>query len=302
MKETIDDGRILVIYPAGLMCEDGLSTPIPEATYKFLQWIKADIYVAKTSGTYFVTPKWSKKKRPGRTYLDIYKLFSKEEIAEMDVDLIKVRTDEALLFDAYREQEQLHVKYKKGDNIEGIENVLYMCPHCKSEFSIKVRNKNVIYCTECGYELLSDKYGFLHKENGEDEIRRYVSDWSSVIYDELKARAEEDLELSMTAKTKFLLLDSEKNKFAEVGVGEITLTRSAFIISGIINGEKTELSVPTASFASLPFIPGKYLDIQSGQTSYRCALERGELVMKFINLVKIFYEMHIEGKRAPATT
>ena len=35
MKQTLQDGIPLVIYPAGLMCEDGLSTPIPSATYRF---------------------------------------------------------------------------------------------------------------------------------------------------------------------------------------------------------------------------------------------------------------------------
>ena len=35
MKTAIDDGGILVIYPAGLNCEDGVSTPIPDATYRF---------------------------------------------------------------------------------------------------------------------------------------------------------------------------------------------------------------------------------------------------------------------------
>ena len=56
MKSVIDDGEALVIYPAGLMCEDGLSTPIPVATYQFLKWLRADVYGARVSGSYFVMP------------------------------------------------------------------------------------------------------------------------------------------------------------------------------------------------------------------------------------------------------
>ena len=41
MKTVIDRGEPIVIYPAGLMCEDGLTTPIPAATYKFLKWLDA---------------------------------------------------------------------------------------------------------------------------------------------------------------------------------------------------------------------------------------------------------------------
>ena len=80
IRSVIEHGQPLVIYPAGLMCEDGLSTPIPPATYKFLKWLGVDVYVARTSGAYFAMPKWTKGFRPGRTYMDIYKLFSKEEL------------------------------------------------------------------------------------------------------------------------------------------------------------------------------------------------------------------------------
>ena len=117
MKAVVEAGQPLVIYPAGLMCEDGLSTPVPKATYKFLKWLGTDVYVARASGTYFAMPKWSKGMSPGRTYMDVYKLFSKEELETLDVEQIREKTDEALLFDAYREQEKLRVRYKNNSNI-----------------------------------------------------------------------------------------------------------------------------------------------------------------------------------------
>lgn len=104
IKAVIENGESLVIYPAGLMCEDGISTPIPQATYKFLKWLDADVYVARASGTYFTMPKWTKGFRPGRTYMDIYKLFDRNELKKLSVGEIKERTDGAILFDAYREQ------------------------------------------------------------------------------------------------------------------------------------------------------------------------------------------------------
>ena len=133
MRAALDAGQPLAIYPAGLMCEDGLSTPIPAATYKFLKWLGTDIYMARTEGAYFVMPKWAGDIRPGRTTMDIYRLFTKEELAELDLETIQQKTDEALLFDAYREQEQLQIPYRKGDDLAGLEHVLYRCPHCGSE-------------------------------------------------------------------------------------------------------------------------------------------------------------------------
>ena len=172
MKAVIDHGEPIVIYPAGLMCEDGLSTPIPAATYKFLKWLDADVYVAKTSGTYFAMPKWSSGFRPGRTHLDIYKLFSREELKNLDLGQVKSRADEALLFDAYREQEAFRVKYSNGSNIRGLEHVLYQCPHCLAEFSVEAVEKDRLRCSACGYEQGSDAYGFLHKTSSHGEELR----------------------------------------------------------------------------------------------------------------------------------
>ncbi|MBQ8813452.1 MAG: 1-acyl-sn-glycerol-3-phosphate acyltransferase [Lachnospiraceae bacterium] len=292
MKAVIENGEVLVLYPAGLMCEDGISTPIPTATYKFLKMLKADIYIAKTSGTYFAMPKWSSGMRPGKTYMDVYKLFSKEELTSLDLKTIQRRTDEAILFDAYREQETLKVKYKDNDNIEGLENVLYMCPHCKTEFSMKIKDKHTIYCNHCGYEETSDEYAFLHNHRGLGREMRYVSDWSKFIHEELKTKIEQGIEKTICAATKIHMIDYAKKRFVEVGHGTVSLCRDHFQLDGFINDNKVNLVIPTTNIPTLPFTPGKHLELQHGDQIYRCVLNDGKLVMKFINMIKIFFELN----------
>ncbi len=293
IKSVIDEGQALVIYPAGLMCEDGLSTPIPEATYKFLKWLGADVYVAKTFGTYFAMPKWGKGMRAGRTYMDIYKLFSADELKTADVAEIKIKTDEALLFDAYREQEKLLIKYKRQNDIEGLQNVLYMCPHCTAEFSMKIKNGNVIYCEKCGFEEESDNFGFLHKKSDIGNEIRYVSDWSKLIFEIEKGKIQKG-EYSITAKTVIKMINYKKHKFEQVGEGKVTLNSEGFLISGNINGEEREIKASIKGIPSLPFSPGKHFEIQNGKEIYRCQLLDGKITMKFINAVKIYYELSKE--------
>ncbi len=230
MKAVIDAGEPLVIYPAGLMCEDGLSTPIPAATYKLFKWLGVDVYMAKTGGTYFAMPKWSKGFRSGKTTLDIYKLFSKEELNSLDPEEIKAKTEEALLFDAYREQEKLTFKYKNGNNLNGIENVLYVCPHCKKEFSIVVKDDSIIYCTECGYSQISDEYGFLHKESETGEEIRYVSDWRKIIFEGGYRIVEYTNETIRIKNKKSTIVFSGKG----LSIGNIQ--RDSFMINGFFNG------------------------------------------------------------------
>ena len=291
IKGVIDAGHPLVIYPAGLMCEDGLSTPIPGATYKFLKWLGTDVYVARATGSYFVMPKWTGSIRPGKTYMDIYKLFDKDELANMDIEQIRRKTDDALLFDAYREQEQTKVAYKGNDKVQGLENVLYMCPHCKTEFSMTVKDESTLCCSECGYEQTGDIYGFLHNEKHFGPELRYVSDWSKLIFEQLKQKIEQGTEGVLSAETTICMIDPQKDKFAEAGRGTVTLTKEGFTVDGVLNGESVSLQFPIAGIPTLPFSPGKHFEIQDGKTIYRCVPNEGRLVMKFINMIKIFYQL-----------
>ena len=294
MRSTLKNNGILVIYPAGLMCEDGQSTPIPPTTYEFLRWLNHDVYVAKTIGTYFSMPKWSKGIRRGRTYIDIYKLFDKEELANASVDEIKDKTYEALDFDAYLEQEKLKIKYSHNSNIKGLENVLYACPNCMGEFTMRTKKKKTIYCVQCGFEERSDKYALLHNDSGVGDEVRLVSAWSKMIYNNLKEKVKAGKVKKQTTTAKIQTIDQKKHKYCDAGSAEITLTPDTLSISGVVNGEELKLDLSTASFPSLPFKPGKCFEVQHGNISYRCFPKKPLTVMKWVNLIKIYYELKNE--------
>ena len=256
------------------------------------------MYVARITGSYFVMPKWGKGLRPGKTTMDIYRLFSREELAEMDVETVREKTDEALLFDAYREQETLRAKYgKKG--IDGLENVLYACPHCRSEFSIRVKDGNTLLCDRCSYEQVSDEFGFLHNRAGIGKELRYVSDWSRRIYEDLRETVRLGQLTELTARVKILMVNEGKSRFLPAGEGDLRLTKDGFRIQGVIRNKETDLKVSIANVPTLPFSPGRYFEVQHGSLIYRCVPEDPRTVMKFINLVKIFHDLRMSSSAEP---
>lgn len=293
MKHAIADGEIMVLYPAGLMCEDGVSTPIPATTYKFIQWIGADVYVARSLGTYFCTPKWAtgRKKRPGRTYIDIFKLFDKDELADMSLEDIKKTADDALLFDAYREQEELKVRFTGGHDVRGLENVLYVCPHCGSEYTVFASERDTLRCTECGFAERSDELGLLHKISEVGEEIRYVSDWNAKVLEHEREKIEGG-EATISSLATIQGVDLKKKKYVDIGRGEITLHPTHFHLHGFINEKQVDVNIPITTFASLPFSPGKHFEIQHGEDIFRCIPDDKLTVTKFINRVKIFYEIN----------
>lgn len=293
MKAVVEAGQPLAIYPAGLMCEDGLSTPVPKATYKFLKWMNVDVYMARTEGSYFVMPKWSKKLRPGRTTMDITLLFTKEELAELSLEQIKARTDAVLLYDAYRDQEKHPYRYLGGEDIQGLEKVLYRCPHCGSEYTIQVKDCSVIACSACGFAQEMDKLGFFRCSDPQKEIR-YVSDWSKQIYADMLRQIKADPAMQMQEEVTFCMVDERKHKMMPVGEGTIRLKRGSITLTGTMNGERRELEVPILGIPALPFTPGKHLEVQHGDKIYRCVFKDGRPVMKFINMIKGLYQLEQE--------
>ena len=292
MRHAIKNDGILMFYPAGLMSEDGIATPIPQSTYAFLQWLDADVYVARTTGTYFCTPKWSSKIRPGKTYMDIFKLIDKKELSSMTLEQIQEKVDDVLNFDAYREQEENKIRYYGGKNVEGLQNVLYVCPSCKKEFTIRTKKKHTLYCTECGFAHKSDKYGFLHNSGKASKEYRYVSDWSRMIHDKVKSDIESGKLTKLYSKATIQTIDYKKKKYVTVGRAHVTLTPEKFIISGPINCKFEHIEIPLTHFASLPYKPGCRIEVQHGKTTYRCLLDDSKLATKFVDMVRIFYEIN----------
>jgi hypothetical protein len=156
---------------------------------------------------------------------------------------------------------------------------------------MEVRDGNTLHCAACGYEQQSDAHAFLHNMGAGPEIR-YVSDWSRLIYERLKEKIISGELTALRCGTRIHMIDYARKKFVEVGQGMLELTREQFVIDAQIRGEKTVMTVPITGLPSLPFSPGKYLEVQQGSNIYRCVLEDGKLVMKLINMVKIFYELN----------
>ena len=169
--------------------------------------------------------------------------------------------------------------------------MLYMCPHCKAEFSVTAKSDATLCCTQCGYEQTSDIYGFLHNEKQFGPELRYVSDWSKLVFEQLQDKIRQGEDTVLSAQTAVYMIDSQKDKFTQAGRGTVTLSEEGFVLDGVLHGEQVSLQIPIAGIPTLPFSPGKHFEIQDGKTIYRCVLDDGKLVMKFINMIKIFYRL-----------
>ena len=99
-----------------------------------------------------------------------------------------------------------------------------------------------------------------------------------------------DQQQVLSAKVSISMIDMKRKKFLPVGQGVLSLTKEKFRLEGTVNAEPLDVAVDAGTFPSLPFSPGKYLEFQYGEKIYRCMPENGQVVMKFINMIKVLYE------------
>lgn len=293
MKKVIESNGQLCIFPAGLMPENGLSTAIPPATYKFLKWMNADIYVARITGSYFVNRKWGKGFSKGRTYIDTYKLFTKENIKDLSEEEIKQKVDDALIFDAYSEQEKMLSKFSKGNNVIGLEKVLYECPSCYKENGVLTKNNDTLVCKECGFSHTMDKYGFFHV-NGNFKEFRHVSKWDIDIYERLREKVKNNPNYEISSLTDLYMINTKSKKYEKVGQGSIRMNKDYYEYSGTLSNKDVVVKQSIHDFYVVPTAPKRNsIEFQDGEIIYRYVLKgEGSFVNKWNHLIKIFYEIN----------
>lgn len=296
MKSVLDHNEPLMLYPAGLMTESGTSTPIPEATAKVLKWFKTDIYVSRVNGTYLTNPKWAKVKRRGQITIELYKLASCEEFAALSDEEAAKLVEEHLSFDAYRHNERKKVYYKNGDNVEGLEYVLYKCPICEQEFTITARGKNKLHCHSCGYTVKSDNYGILSLMDGGEPKFKYPSDWHAYIEESVYEFVKEHPNFYYETNAEIHTINEKKHRYETIGQGKISFDFNKFVMNGIVRGQAFTEEIPTSAFPILPFRPGAYFEIQHGEHIYRIIPDNPEIVMKWIFTLKATFRLKHEEK------
>lgn len=297
MKAAVATNKLgLVLYPAGLMSENGESTPMPKSTGRVVRWFNQDVYIAKVEGSYLTKPKWSKNLRKGKVTLSIYKLFDSEKLKTMNDDDIQEAIEKELYFNAYENQERNKIIYRNGDNIEGLETVLYQCPKCGKKHVMIIENKNTIKCKECGYGLVADKYGFLKPLNENDICYRYPLTWSNKIYDDLAKEIEENDDYMLSSKVKIQMISYKKQKYEDVGEGYLTLDKDKFHLTGTAREKEIDIHFNVESFPIVPFKPGVNFDLQDNNDIYRMILENPSHTMEWVNTLKFFHNKKVKNE------
>lgn len=144
--KSIKNGFPVAVFPEGRLSTDGGPSLIDDTTAKLALLCKVPVVLVQVRKGYFNKPKWRPTRYKGTIDVEIMDVFWYDQFKDMAAEDIHKKIVNALSFNDF---EQTDVCYKHKKLAEGLENVLYICPHCKTMHS-NIAKGNTITCTHCG--------------------------------------------------------------------------------------------------------------------------------------------------------
>ncbi|XMB72943.1 lysophospholipid acyltransferase family protein [Mycoplasmatota bacterium WC30] len=240
---VIKKGYPVLIFPEGDTTFYGETGHIETSTMKLIKKLKLDVVTCNVKGGYLSKPRWATGKRKNHKIELFYNLtINRDKLDKMTVNEISTVINDALYHDDYKYQREKMIPHPGKKLAEGIENVIYVCPHCESINTI-VSDNNTIKCTECKNEGYMDKFGFIHgfkfdnlidwnefQRNFSDKLRKSVIE-SEGLLNYMKIETEEQIPLgriTITYKNENIYISGAQElviPVSEIQNATITLRR-----------------------------------------------------------------------------
>ena len=222
-------GNCVLLFAEGRISHNGRSTYITPATAKLAKRVKCRVVTFRTSGGFFIEPRWQNYLNRGRLFTSgIVREYSAEEMAAMTVDEALAHIREDLYADAYAEQEKLMRPFQIPSRPAGHHALLRRLPALPWPRLLGVEGEGMtVKCRGCGYELTMDSCGFFH---GEGDIVRTCADWEEIQLREYRERFERGEFFSEEGVQ--LCRIGEGFELEEIGTGTLTSDAGGLSLCG----------------------------------------------------------------------
>lgn len=235
----------VLMYPEASYSFDGTATPLPESIGRCVKILGVPVVMIRTYGAFARDPLYNGlRSRKVKVSADIEYVLSPEEIETKSTKEINQVIQKCFDFDNFRWQQQNRVRIKETFRAEGLNRVLYKCPHCKEEGKMEGIGTKLI-CRNCGKQYELDEYGYMKARVGKTEFS-HIPDWyrweRSCVKEEIVTGAyhlQVPVDICMMVNTKCIY---------RVGEGELTHSEDGFHLTGC-DGKLDYRQKPIASYS-----------------------------------------------------
>lgn len=235
----------VLLYPEAGYSFDGRATVLPDSLGKCIKLLNVPVVMIETDGAFLRDPLYNGLQiRKVKVTAEMRYALSCDDIKNMSVEEINGVINESFSFDYFKKQKENGVEVTEPFRADGLERVLYKCPHCQREGTM-VGKGTELFCTACkkSWDMLTD--GSL-SSGGKTEYFDHIPDW----YDwqrQCVRREIEDGNYGFSADVDILMLAGTK-KLYRIGEGTLTHSKDGILLTGC-NGMLSVKQSPTASYS-----------------------------------------------------
>ena len=219
----------VLMYPEASYSFDGTATPLPRKMGVLLKKLGVPVVTVITHGAFARDPLYNcLQKRKVQISADVTCLFTAEDLKTKTVAELDEALDETFGFDGFKWQQENHVIIDEPFRADGLNRILYRCPHCGAEG--KTEGKGIrLTCHGCGkvYELT--ELGYLRALDGQGAFD-HIPDWYAWQRSQVRQqiqdgtyRLETDVAIGMMVDYKAIYM---------VGEGHLTHDENGFRLTG----------------------------------------------------------------------
>lgn len=286
----------VLMYPEAGYSFDGTASALPESLGKCVKVLKVPLVIINTLGAFSSDPLYNMLQvRKVDISAKMEYVLSPEEIAEKSADEINDIIKKYFTFDQFRWQQENHIRIDEPFRADGLNRVLYKCPHCNTEGRMVGKGIH-LKCENCGALYTLDEYGFLKGDNVEAKFD-HVPDWykwerkcvrDELINNEYHLRA--DVDIYMIVDTKYLY---------KVGSGVLEHSKEGFHLTGC-DGKIDHYQKPSSSYSLNAdyfwYEIGDMIGIGDMKNAYYCFPENcGDIVAKTRLAAEELYKLSTEA-------
>jgi 1-acyl-sn-glycerol-3-phosphate acyltransferase/DNA-directed RNA polymerase subunit RPC12/RpoP len=294
-KYVIEHGGIIGIFPHGCLSNEGRPGGFAAPSIaKLIKTFKIPVVAVQVNGGYLTRPRWTKRARRGRMDTTVNRIFTGEELSALSVDAVYRRLISAIDFDDYQWQRKHKVTFKGRCLAEGAELVLYKCPKCNAETSLRSKG-NTLFCIICGNQALINNKLFFEPGTKDSVVYDGFDNW----YDFQKESLLSEIRnpgFSITATTSLLWNEPGKFGYQVMGHGLLSLTREAVIFEGKVFESTEILYFDMKNILMVPFAAGEYFEIANGSDIRRFVLDDVRMMMKWVLAIRLIRDEYYEKK------
>lgn len=263
MMRVLHRNGALGLFPEGIQSTSGSTHPINPATAQFIKKSKANIVVCSSKGAYLATNRYSSDRKKGYIGISYSLLFTPEMLTELTEEQIYNAILQKISYNDFAFNKQARHKYVgKKPNAFGIDKILYKCPDCKAEHTLRVEHDTVV-CDSCGFRVRINEYYDLVDVKGNGcpaDIDQWYKWQRKCVADRVTS---DDFRLVLQGSLCTLKYDKlrkpPKNRKV-LSVGTVRLTNRGLLFSGSLDGEAADYEFSAKSLYSLTFSTEGFLE------------------------------------------